>query len=135
MRSRLGFLVLRVLGVTYGFAIMLGEVLRSWGAGRHLAWILDDFVVGLPLIVSAILVGRANLRRRLAFSASWAANAAMVYSSFFQKLLEPERTEAGNASAESLMFGAGFALVQCVICTLASIVIDPSLDDSRQDAA
>lgn len=131
MRSRLAFLVLRILGVSYGLSIILGEILRSWGVGRNWAWILDDFVVGLPLIVSAILVGHPNPRRRLAFSASWAANAAMVYSSFFQKLLEPERTEPGNATAEALLYGAGFALVQCVICTLASIVVDPAPDEAR----
>lgn len=136
MKSRTGFAFLRILGVLYGCSIMFGEVLRSWGVGRHWVWIVDDFVVGLPLVVAAILVKRPTLRRRCAFSAAWAANAAMVYPSFFTKLLEPERSDAGNAPAEALMIGAGFALAQCVICAIASILIDPeSSDESKKVAA
>jgi len=126
MRSRVGFGLLRVLGVLYGTSIVLGETLRSWGVGRHPVWIIDDFVVGLPLIAASVLVGNPTLRARCAFSAAWAANAAMVYPSFFEKLLAPESSDPGNAPAEALMIGAGFALVQCVLCTIASIVVDPA---------
>ena len=131
MTSRVGFAVLRGLGVLYGISIMLGETLRSWGVGRHPAWILDDFVVGLPLVISSILVGRPTLRRRCFFAAAWAANTAMVYPSFFTKLLEPERGDAGNAPAEALMVGAGFALIQGLICSIASVVVDPEPDQPR----
>jgi len=125
MKSRLAFSILRILGVTYGIALMAGEAARSWGMGRHWAWILDDFVVGAPLVIAAVLVGNPTLRRRCAFSAAWAANAGMVYSSFFTKLLEPAKTDVGNATADGLLYGAGFALIQCSVCAVASIVVDP----------
>jgi hypothetical protein len=113
----------RALAFLLGMGLMLGETLRSWGAGRHWIWVVDDFVIRIPLVVTAVLVARPTIARRCAFSAAWAATAGMLYSSFFMKLLDPDATTAGNWSLGWLTIGAGFAFVQSLVCLVASIVV------------
>jgi hypothetical protein len=95
-----------------GAALMLGETLRSWGAGRHWLFVLDDFFIGVPLVLTAILVARPTVARRCAFSASFAATAGMLYGSFFGKLIDPASTDPGNMPVDLLtcLVGGAFFL-------------------------
>jgi hypothetical protein len=79
--------VLRVMGVVHGSLLVLGETLRSWGQGRPLAFVLDDFLIGGGVVVASLLFREDNLGRRAALAAAWGANAGMLYPSFFGKLL------------------------------------------------
>ena len=47
--------MLRVATFAFALIIMGGEVLRSWGERPVIFWI-DDFMVGIALIVGAIVV-------------------------------------------------------------------------------
>jgi hypothetical protein len=80
---------LRTVAIIHALSLMIGELQRSWGAGRPLAFILDDQIMGAMLIASAIMVGTDTWRRRAFFSASWGVTAGMLYGSFFNKLLAP----------------------------------------------
>lgn len=102
----------RILAIFLGASLMLGETLRSWGAGRHWLFVFDDFFIGVPLVVTAILVARPTVARRCAFSASFAAAAGMLYGSFFGKVIDPANTDAGNMSMDLLtcLVGGAFFL-------------------------
>jgi hypothetical protein len=52
--------LLRVVAVILALPLMGGEAYRSWGAGRHVAFWMDDMLMGSLLIGSAVL---AELRR------------------------------------------------------------------------
>ncbi|NJN50906.1 MAG: hypothetical protein HC809_03100, partial [Gammaproteobacteria bacterium] len=71
-----------------GTSLMVGETIRSWGQGRNLLFVLDDFVIGLPLVITAMLMANPTPARQCAFSAAFAASAGMLYGSFFGKLVE-----------------------------------------------
>jgi hypothetical protein len=58
-------------------------MIRSWGQDRILLFVVDDFLIGIPLIVTAILMRTPTPARWCAFAASFAVTAGMLYGSFF----------------------------------------------------
>ena len=111
----------RVWAIVLGSSLMIGESIRSWGAGRHWLFVVDDFFIGAPLVVTAILVATPTVARRCAFSASFAAAAGMLYGSFFGKLVDPASTNAGNMSLGLLTCLIGAAFFAALIGLAGSI--------------
>lgn len=116
--------VLRALGVLQGAGLMLGETLRSWGQGRALAFVLDDFWIGGGVLLTALAFRPDSLRRRAAFAAAWGANAGMLYPSFFEKVLASAGTSFhSNYSGGLLTALIGLAFATSLACTGATIVL------------
>ncbi len=67
--------LLRILASALGALLVIGETLRSYGQGRPLAFVVDDYLIGGGLILGAIYFNADTLRRRAAFAAAWAATA------------------------------------------------------------
>jgi hypothetical protein len=119
-------LLWRVWAILLGSFLMIGETFRSWGAGRHWLFVFDDFFIGVPLVVTAILVAKPTVARRCAFSASFAASAGMLYGSFFGKLVDPANIHAGNMSAALLTCLVGGAFFSSLIGLAGSITASRS---------
>jgi hypothetical protein len=103
---------LRVLAVVGALALMIGELWRSWGAGRHPLFILDDQLAGGFMLAAAWAMQRDTKRNRATFSAAWGAATGMLYGSFFGKLIDPAHVQAGNWNAGVLtaLLGVAFAI-------------------------
>lgn len=103
---------LRFLAVVGALALMIGELWRSWGAGRHPLFILDDQLAGGFMLVAAWAMQRDTKRNRAAFSAAWGVASGMLYGSFFSKLIDPAHVQAGNWNAGILtaLVGVAFAI-------------------------
>ena len=103
--------ILRFLGCALALSLMIGELVRSSGAGRPVMFVLDDFFMGGLLLVGAILMGRPNRLRWGIFVAGWASCAGMLYGSFFNKVLAPASENGGNLDLGLLtwLIGAAFA--------------------------
>ena len=89
----------RIWGALLGSSLMIGETIRSWGQGRNPLFVLDDFCIGVPLVVTAWLMGQPTPARARAFAASFAASAGMLYGSFFGKLVDLVEGGAGEFSS------------------------------------
>ncbi len=111
----------RVWAVLLGSSLMIGETIRSWGQGRNPLFILDDFLIGVPLIITAMLMARPSTPRRCAFSASFAASAGMLYGSFFNKLVDLSNPASSSIDVRLLTALIGLAFVSSVIGLLGSI--------------
>jgi hypothetical protein len=115
---------LRALGVIHGGALVLGETLRSWGQGRPLPFVLDDFLIGGGVIAAALWFRPDDLRRRAAFAAAWGANAGGLYGSFFGKLLaEPGADFHTNIPGGLLTALIGLAFFTSIACMVATIAL------------
>lgn len=123
----------RLLAIATGLGLMVGETWRSWGAGRPWLFVVDDYLIGIPLVVSAWLVAKPTLARRCAFAAAYAAGAGMLYVSFFSKIVEPASVETGNWSLDVLTWLVGLAFFVCVAGTVAAIALPAEPVDSRGD--
>jgi hypothetical protein len=115
---------LRALGVIHGSALMLGETLRSWGQGRPLVFVLDDFLIGGGVVAAALWFRPDELRRRAAFAAAWGANVGGLYGSFFGKLFaEPSADFHTNIPGGTLTALIGLAFATSLACMVATIVM------------
>lgn len=112
MRTVILSVTSRGLAVGLGAAMMIGETIRSWGQGRHPVYVLDDFIIGVPLVITAVLAGKPGSRSHAALVASFAACASMLYGSFVSKLINPTRSFDSNIPTGPLtaLVGLGFAV-------------------------
>ena len=117
---------LRVVAALLALALMLGEVWRSWGAGRHPLFVLDDQLMGGFLLAAAWAMRVDSRRNRAAFSAAWGVVAGMLYGSFFGKLVEPASSNAGNWNMGVLTALLGSAFATALIGLWFSIVLPGS---------
>ena len=118
-------LQLRLLASALAIGLIFGELLRSWGAGRPLAFVVDDVIIGACLLVGAYLVKSVSIRTYSFFVGSWALAAGMSYGSFFNKLLTPVNEQAGNWDMGWLTILVGLAFATSVIGFICAIVIAP----------
>ncbi|MEL6529637.1 MAG: hypothetical protein AAGK01_07320 [Pseudomonadota bacterium] len=104
--------VLRILGAGLALSLMIGELIRSWGAGRPIMFVLDDFFMGGLLLIGAILMAKPTRIRWGVFVAGWASCAGMMYGSFFGKVFDPASANSGNLDLGLLtaLIGVGFAV-------------------------
>jgi hypothetical protein len=102
---------LRIVAVLLALSLMIGECLRSWGVGRPVMLVLDDQLMGGFLIVAAWAVRDETLKTRAAFTGAWGVVAGMLYGSFFGKVFEPAKAQAGNWDLGVLTWLLGIAFV------------------------
>lgn len=112
---------LRLVAILLALSLILGELWRSWGVGRPVAFVIDDMIMGALLIFSAIAITQDTTRRRAFFAAAWGLNAGMLYGSFFGKVFAPEAAEAGNWNLGILTALVGLAFIVACAGTVASI--------------
>ena len=114
---------LRGLAALLALALMIGEAWRSWGAGRHPMFVLDDQLMGGFLLTAAWMMRADSPRNRAAFTGAWGVLAGMLYGSFFGKLVEPGRSDAGNWDMGVLTWLIGAAFVTALVGLWLSIVL------------
>ena len=112
---------LRVWAVLLGASLMIGATIRSWGQGRNLLFVLDDFLIGIPLVVTALLMRRPTPARWCAFAAAFAATAGMLYGSFFGKLIDLSSPASSNIEIRLLTGLIGLAFVSSLIGLVGAI--------------
>jgi hypothetical protein len=113
----------RVWAALLGSSLILGETIRSWGQGRNLLFVFDDYLIGIPLIVMAVLMAKPTVAKHCAFSASYAATAGMLYGSFFGKLVNPEGPMSSNIEGGFLTFLIGLAFLSALAGLVASLYL------------
>jgi len=104
-----------------GSSLMIGETIRSWDQGRNLLFVLDDFMIGIPLVVTAVLMSKPTIARACAFAASFAATAGMLYGSFFGKLIDLSDPASSNIEIHLLTSLIGAAFISALAGLVASI--------------
>jgi len=116
-------LILRIIAVIQALSLIIGETYRSWGAGRHWLFVVDDYWISALLLAGAFLVKPESVKTRALFAAGWGANAGMLYGSFFGKLVEPASSNPGNFGIGVLTALIGLAFVTSVLGMIASILL------------
>jgi hypothetical protein len=104
-----------------GASLVIGETIRSWGQGRNLLFVFDDFLIGIPLVVTAVLMGNPTPARWCAFAASFAATAGMLYGSFFGKLVDLSSPASSNIEIRLLTALIRLAFLSSVIGLVATV--------------
>lgn len=116
-------LILRIIAVIQALSLIVGETFRSWGAGRHWLFVVDDYWISALLLLGAWAMKTDTIRNRALFAAGWGANAGMLYGSFFGKLIEPSSSNPGNFDIGLLTALIGLAFVASVLGMIASVLL------------
>ncbi len=114
--------LLRFLAYSLSLSLMIGETIRSWGVGRPIMFVLDDFFMGGLLLFGAVLMRSPNRLRWGVFVAGWAACAGMLYGSFFGKVFDPAGANSGNFDLGLLTGLIGLAFVTALVGLAGSLV-------------
>ncbi|WP_298471173.1 hypothetical protein [uncultured Erythrobacter sp.] len=118
--------MLRLLGAGLALSLMIGEVIRSWGAGRPIMFVLDDFFMGGLLLIGAILMASPSRIRWGVFVAGWASCAGMMYGSFFGKVFDPASANSGNLDLGLLTALIGVAFAVSLVGLWGSLIWKPA---------
>jgi hypothetical protein len=124
----------RIWAVLLGASLMVGESIRSWGQGRNLLFVFDDFLIGIPLVVTALLLRAPTPARMCAFSAAYAATAGMLYGSFFGKLVDRAEPVSTNIGIGLLTGLIGLAFASSLIGLIASVRMAARMDFGPRNA-
>ncbi|MDO9336981.1 MAG: hypothetical protein Q7T61_11320 [Caulobacter sp.] len=116
-------LLLRILAAIQALSLILGETYRSWGAGRHIVFVVDDYWMGALLLLGAWMMRRDSFRNRALFAAGWGVCAGMLYGSFFGKLVEPSSSNPGNFDMGLLTGLLGLAFFVALAGMIATITL------------
>ena len=111
----------RYFSMALAVLIMVGEVYRSVGDGRHLMFVLDDIFLGLAMFLSALWFTKDTAPKRAFFAASWGAAAGGLYGSFFYKLLSEGPINSGNLNASFLTVFLGVFFVISILGVILAI--------------
>jgi hypothetical protein len=105
---------LRMLAVVVAIVASLGETLRSWGAGRPIYAVLDDFLVAALLVAGAWRATRKE--GPVLLVAGFAFATGIFYGSFFGHLQALSRSEAdpGNIPQACLTSAIGALFVAMI---------------------
>ena len=113
------------LGAGLALSLMIGEAIRSWGVGRPIMFVLDDFFMGGLLLAGAVLMAKPTRLRWGIFVAGWGACAGMLYGSFFGKVFDPASANAGNLDLGLLTGLIGLAFAVSLVGLAGSVMWQP----------
>jgi hypothetical protein len=128
-----GLLIL--ISATYALAVALviAETYRSWGVGRPILTVLDDYVGAALLAWAAWLTARPSERARRVVIAIWGVICGVSLCNFSVKLLMPDRMTPGNLPPALLQALVGAAFVFSLIALVATVLLPRVSTHGRQD--
>ena len=121
----------RYITIALALLIMVGEVYRSWGDGRNIVWVLDDFFVGSLLIAASLSFTKDTPARRAFFAGAWGAGLGMIYPSFFSSLLDGAAFNSGNLNWQFLLGFKGLAFLINIAAFILAIRL-PYVDKAKE---
>jgi hypothetical protein len=114
-------------------ALVVVETYRSWGAGRPILTVLDDYVGAALLAWAAWLTARPDERARRIVVAIWGIICGVSLANFSIKILMPDRMTPGNLSPLLLQALVGAAFVLSLIALLATVLLPRVGDSARSE--
>lgn len=119
--------VSRALAWGMGIALPLGETVRRWGVwGYPPSW-LDDYLIGLFLLVAAWRGGRHRPCARAWLAGAWGFAAGVLYCSFFGHLREidqPVDSKFFTHVPLAILIGAAFGVT--LVALVITLLSDPA---------
>jgi len=112
--------------------VMVGEVVRSWGDGRNIIWVLDDILAGLYMLAATLYFTSDTPARRAFFASAFGIAVGMLYMSFFSSFLDPAATNSGNFNLDFLVAVKGILFAASILGLVASILLPYSKDTHHE---
>jgi hypothetical protein len=122
-RTHRGLLALITVSYALAAGLVVVETYRSWGVGRPILTILDDYVGAALLAWAAWLTARPDERSRRIVVAIWGVICGVSLANFSIKVLIPDRMTPGNLSPVLLQALVGGAFVLSLTALVATVLL------------
>lgn len=99
------------LAIILAIGLISGETIRRYGEWGHWARWMDDYLMGLFLIIPAVLILKKIEFGKKLLIAGWGINIGMLYGSFFSKIDPNSEQFQSNIQSEFLIALIGLALL------------------------
>ena len=103
------------LAILLALGLIIGETIRRYGEWGFWARWIDDYIMGLLLIIPAILVFKNKNFGEKLLIAGWSLTVGMPNGSFFSKISPNAKEFQTNIEANSLIFLIGLAFITSII--------------------
>jgi hypothetical protein len=111
----------RIWAMVLAVCLMVGEAVRTWGLGRSLPSVLDDFVAGGALLTTAYLMGRPTPGRLCAFAAVLGGTFVGATFSVLMKVTRPSVPVESNINVRMLIVLIGLVALSCLVAIIACV--------------
>jgi len=115
MKINTGHKLNAFLAITLGLGLIIGETIRRFGEWGYMPSWIDDYILGVFLIIPSILILKDQVRGIKLLIARWAITVGMTYGSFFSKLSPTASDYQSNISPDFLIVLIGMAFLCSVI--------------------
>jgi multisubunit Na+/H+ antiporter MnhB subunit len=112
------------LAIVFGLIIISTETYRRYGDFGHWSRWMDDYLIGLFLIIPAILVLKGHKFSISLLIAGWAFSSGLLYGSFFSKVIDVENIKQSNIPTATLIDLIGIALFVSVASLLWLLILE-----------
>jgi len=103
------------LAILLALGLIIGETIRRYGEWGFWARWIDDYIMGLLLIIPAILVLKNKNFGKKLLIAGWSLTIGITYGSFFSKISPNAKEFQTNIEANSLILLIGLAFITSTI--------------------
>ena len=114
------------LALIFGSLIIIGETYRRYGEWGHWSRWLDDFIIGLFLIVPAILIVKGHKYGRKLIIGGWGFSSGLLYGSFFSKVTDVNNIGQSNIDSTVLICLIGLAFITASLSLIWLMFIEKS---------
>lgn len=117
------------LSVIFGCLVVIGETYRRFGDFGHWSRWMDDYIIGLSLIVPAIIILNGKNQGIKFLIAGWGFASGLLYGSFFSKWLDIENIKQSNIESDLLIRLIGLGLLTSLFGLIWTIIIENKRTD------
>lgn len=111
------------LAILFGLLLAAGETYRRWGEFGHWSRWMDDYIIGISLILPAILVLKGRHQVLTFLIGAWGFAAGLLYGSFFSKVQDLSNIRQSNFEPGLLVSLIGLAFGTAVLALFWTIWI------------
>jgi len=115
MNIKLQYKLNAYLAILVGIGLIIGETIRRYGEWGYWSRWMDDYIMGLSLIIPAILILKKKQIAPRLLIAGWAFNIGMLHGSFFHKLAPDASDFQTNIDKNFLIFLIGLAFFTSIV--------------------
>lgn len=113
-----------LLAILLGLSLLIGETIRRFGEWGFWARWMDDFFMGLWLIIPGIMVLNGKEFGRKLLIGGWGINVGMLYGSYFSKIAPNASKFESNIEPNFLIFLIGLALIVSIAGLIWILILE-----------
>ena len=112
------------LAIILGLGLIIGETIRRYGEWGFWARWIDDYIMGLFLIIPAILILKNIEFGKKLLIAGWSLTLGMCYYSFFSKVSPDSKEFQTNIETNILIGLIGLAFFTSIIGLIWILILE-----------